>query len=83
MLQQFGLCPFQLKLEDESMELTIPLEEPFPDAQYTLVATTDHPACYASIKEKKTDSVTIQIIRTRFSPELGGVINWNAVGYIN
>lgn len=79
-LQQFGLHPFHFEVQDESVEIQIPFEQPFADAFYVVVAMTNHTACYTVVKQKAPDFVTLQVVRSKFSPEPYGIINWLAVG---
>jgi hypothetical protein len=45
-----------------------------------ITAMTNHPACYAIVKQKQKDSAILSVVRSRFSPEQHGVINWIAIG---
>ncbi len=41
---------------------------------------TNHPACYAVLKGQSVKSAIIQIVNTKFSPELNGVMTWISIG---
>ncbi|WP_244863792.1 WIAG-tail domain [Paenibacillus cisolokensis] len=79
-LQQFGLCDYEFAGQSEQTDIPIKFEIPFLSEQYSIIATTDHPACYATIKEKRPDGAVLCIVRTRFGPEPKGTVNWVAIG---
>ncbi|TDF97551.1 WIAG-tail domain [Paenibacillus piri] len=80
--QQYGLSMFKMSFEDENIYLTVTFEQPFADEEYVLVATTDHETCFAVVEEKRRDSATIRIVRTKFTSELRGNVNWIAIGVL-
>ncbi|PUA35801.1 hypothetical protein C8Z91_29525 [Paenibacillus elgii] len=82
-VQQFGMSPFLLKLEDELTEVVLIFDRPFADNNYVLVASTDQTNTYAVIQQKEPDGAIIEVVRSKFSPELQGVVNWIAIGAAN
>jgi hypothetical protein len=82
-LQQFGLAAFQLRMEEEFVDLRIHFDQPFADVDYALVAMTNQTACYSVVQEKQKDYAIIQMVRFKFSPELHGFVNWIAIGTID
>jgi hypothetical protein len=78
--QQFGLTPFQLKLEDESVLVTVIFDQPFANSDFVLVATTNKEASYAVIEEKDSIGAVLRIVRSKYSPEFEGIVNWIAIG---
>ncbi|SFK72419.1 hypothetical protein SAMN03159341_101273, partial [Paenibacillus sp. 1_12] len=78
--QQFGLCSFLMRVEEETVNIQVQFDEPFTDEQYALVVTTDQTNSYGVIQQKKCDSAIIQIVRSRYSPQLEGIVNWIAMG---
>ncbi|MCG7213029.1 WIAG-tail domain [Paenibacillus mucilaginosus] len=79
-LQQFGLSLFLLPVEVVKVEVGVTFDRPFLDENYSLVATTSHQDCYAVIKSKGRESAILEIVRSRFSPECQGFVNWIAMG---
>ncbi|MFC5648070.1 WIAG-tail domain, partial [Paenibacillus solisilvae] len=79
-VQQFGLAAYNFAGQGELLDCTITFDEPFSNANYVFVATTDQTSCYAVIKAKTPEAVQVTIIRTRISPEPKGLINWIAIG---
>jgi hypothetical protein len=55
-------------------------EEPFATPSFVLVAMTNHTACYPVLKAQTESSAVIEIVRTKFTPEPSGVVNWIAMG---
>ena len=82
-LQQFGLEPFVMKIQDETIELALHFEEEYANTDYVLTAMTNHPACYVIVSQKSTSSAVISIIRAKFSPDQQGIVNWMAIGKTN
>ncbi|KPV58043.1 hypothetical protein QJ48_18890, partial [Paenibacillus sp. A3] len=82
-VQQFGLSPFLLNLEDELTEVVLIFDRPFADNNYVLVASTDQTNTYAVIQQKEPDGAILEVVRSKFSPELQGVVNWIAIGAAN
>jgi hypothetical protein len=79
-LQQFGMASFQFTALDEVVEVEVQLEQPYANDQYSVVAMSNHTACYTVLKEQTTQSATIQVVRTKFSPEPSGIVTWIAMG---
>jgi hypothetical protein len=79
-IQQFGLLPFELKVQGEIIDVLLNFNESFADQEYVITAMTNHPACYAIVKQKHVESAVLSVVRSRFSPEQHGVINWIAIG---
>ncbi|WP_171909277.1 WIAG-tail domain [Paenibacillus sp. GP183] len=79
-VQQFGLASFEFKVQDEFVDVQIYFDDAFADLNYVLIATTNHTACYAVVKQKSTNYAILSVVRTRFSAEIYGIINWIAMG---
>lgn len=82
-VQQFGISPFLLSLEDELTEVVLIFDRPFADNNYVLVASTDQTNTYAVIQQKEPDGAILEVVRSKFSPELQGMVNWIAIGAAN
>ena len=78
--QQFGLVPFEMKTQDEMMEVVLHFDEKFADENYVLTAMTDHQSCYVSVKQKSMENAVVSIMRAKFSPDQQGIVNWIAIG---
>lgn len=78
--QLFGATAFAFKAQDEQIELTISFSEPLGSDEFAIVAMTNHPACYASLKERTKQSATFYIVRTKFCPAPSGTLTWIAIG---
>ncbi|MNI77463.1 hypothetical protein D3C73_1337580 [compost metagenome] len=60
--------------------MEILLEDVFEGTNYVLVAMTNHPACYAVLKEQTPDKALVELVRTRMSSDIVGAVNWIATG---
>jgi hypothetical protein len=80
-LQQFGAAPFRIGLEEDSVEVAVKLPQAYSDDRYSIVAMTNHPACYAVLKEQAAGSAVIEVVRTRLCPAFDGMITWIALGH--
>ncbi|MFX3632613.1 MAG: WIAG-tail domain [Candidatus Pristimantibacillus sp.] len=78
--QQFGLTPYNFNAQDEHIDIIIMFDEPYETEEYVITASSDHPACYAVVHSKTTDSAIVSLIRTRISFEPSGCVNWIAIG---
>jgi hypothetical protein len=79
-VQQFGTAPFTFGAKDEKTEITISFEQPFANDHYALTAITTHTACYVVLRERRDKEAVLEIIRTRYTPELSGSISWIGIG---
>ncbi|MDF2938865.1 MAG: hypothetical protein K0Q90_4238, partial [Paenibacillaceae bacterium] len=75
---QCGAFPFTFPSLQETCQLEIILGRPFADNKYVLVAMTNHPACYAVLKELHPDRAIIELVRTKISGDIPGVVSWMA-----
>ena len=78
-LQQFGMSAFLLNGYEKSTEITIHFDEPFDHAHYVIVAMTNHPAYYVSLKDRSPDMATVEVSRMKDSPINYGFITWIAI----
>jgi hypothetical protein len=79
-LQQFGFVPFRFEVHDETVDVDVVLNEAYASADYAIVANTNHPACYATVKERFLDRAVLTVVRTKFFPQPEGIIIWIALG---
>jgi hypothetical protein len=79
-IQQFGISAFNFGPQDEKVELSIVLDQPFASANYVVVAMTNHEAYCAVLKEQTPEQAVVTILRTRFSPQPTGFVHWIAIG---
>ncbi|MNI41821.1 hypothetical protein D3C73_960840 [compost metagenome] len=79
-LQQFGMCAFLLLGHESSAELTISFEQPYLNNHYVLVAMTNNPSYYVTLKEQTTDFAVVVITKLSFSPINYGYVTWIAIG---
>ncbi|MNV93920.1 hypothetical protein D3C71_1886600 [compost metagenome] len=79
-LQQFGMTAFMFNGDAESVEVTVSFDENFGHTGYVLVAMTNQPYFYASLKSRANGDAVIQVVRLRETPHFYGVISWIAIG---
>ena len=79
-MQQFGIQPFTFGAKDEKTEIAVKFSQPFASDLYAITAITSHTACYVVLKERREEEAVLEIIRTRYTPELTGAISWIAIG---
>nr|WP_280921114.1 WIAG-tail domain [Paenibacillus turicensis] len=82
-LQQFGMVPFLHQNTAVASELVIQFEQPFEHSQYVLVAMSNHPSYYVTLKEQSTHSATLTLSRINTFHIEGngfGFISWIAIG---
>jgi hypothetical protein len=59
---QCGAFSFRFPAMQEICQLEITLGLPYPDTSYVLVAMTNHPACYAVLKELHPDRAIVELV---------------------
>ncbi|MNC40733.1 hypothetical protein D3C75_894600 [compost metagenome] len=79
-LQQFGMSAFLLLSHESSAELTISFDQPYLNNHYVLVAMTNNPSYYVTLKEQTTDSAVVMVTRLSYSPVNYGYVTWIAIG---
>ncbi|MNW54500.1 hypothetical protein D3C74_321020 [compost metagenome] len=79
-LQQFGMCAFLLLGHESSAELTITFEQPYLNNHYVLVAMTNNPSYYVTLKEQTAESAIVMVTRLSYSPVNYGYVTWIAIG---
>jgi hypothetical protein len=79
-LQQFGMHPFQISGQDKTVDIMINLDEPFANAEFVIVAITNHPDCYVVLNARTEQTATFTVIRSKLCVETSGMITWIALG---
>lgn len=80
LLHQFGIVPFRFDPFDEWSDIVVTFEEPFADDGYAFVATSNEPGCRTVVFSKATNGAVVRLLRDSMAPELGGELNWIALG---
>ncbi|MCL6443465.1 MAG: WIAG-tail domain [Alicyclobacillus sp.] len=78
--QESGIRTFDFLEEQHRLNVTIQFETPFANEDYVVVAMTNHPDCYAVLKEKALNNATITIVRKTTDMGFHGAIHWIAIG---
>ncbi|MMZ63873.1 hypothetical protein D1872_261580 [compost metagenome] len=77
------MCPFLLSRNETSADVTVMFEEPYPNEHYVLVAMTNQPAYYVTIKEQSRELAVVEITRLKESHFNYGYITWIAIGSLD
>jgi hypothetical protein len=78
--QQFGMVPFSFRETDRNIEICIEFEQPYLTKDYVIVAMTNLPTYFASLKEQTEESATITITHLGHREEISGILSWIAIG---
>ncbi|WP_415837179.1 WIAG-tail domain [Paenibacillus phoenicis] len=74
------MVPFLLKPHEEEATVKIKFESPFASSNYVVVAMTNHPAYYTSLKEQSPGSAVITISKLKDTSVNYGIVTWMAIG---
>lgn len=80
LLQQFGYFPFIFSDEQETIEITIPLQTSYQDEHYVVVASCSDPVFQAGIRKRKHAEVAIGISRPAGTVISEGWLYWISIG---
>ncbi|MFC7677998.1 WIAG-tail domain [Paenibacillus sp. GCM10028914] len=80
LFQQFGNVPFVFSEDQDVIYVTVPLQSPYEDEQYVLIATCNHPVFQAYVQSRRQQEAIIGITRTQGSFILKGWLSWIAIG---
>ncbi|MFD1772644.1 WIAG-tail domain, partial [Paenibacillus rhizophilus] len=79
-LQQFGMSAFLFAAGSDSVDVTVTFDEPFGHTGYVMVAMTNQPFFYASLKSRGSADAILQVVRLRDTQHFYGVLSWIAIG---
>ncbi|WP_019636802.1 WIAG-tail domain, partial [Paenibacillus fonticola] len=79
-IQQFGMAAFLLQDHEESTEMIILFDEPFSHAHYVIVAMSNNPGYYATLKSQSPESAILEISRLKGGSKNYGFVTWIAIG---
>ncbi|WP_025701174.1 WIAG-tail domain, partial [Paenibacillus forsythiae] len=79
-LQQFGMSAFMFGADSDSVDVAVTFDEPFGHTGYVMVAMTNQPFFYASLKSRGSADAIIQVVRMGDTQHFYGVLSWIAIG---